>query len=104
MGSEMCIRDSGYRLGTDIPLYFLEEPSAALPSEEALASGVYTRCVPTTNPSISLLQESPFTPSQAITTAVQELLKIRESDLAYDGWERPTRTLLECAAQASYAA
>ena len=94
----------GYRLGTDIPLYFLEEPSAASPSEEALASGAYTRCVPTSNPSISLLQESPFTSSQAITTAVQELLKIQESDLAYDSWERPTRTLLECAAQASYAA
>jgi hypothetical protein len=94
----------GYRLGTDIPLYFLEEPSAASPSEEALASGAYTRCVPTSNPSISLLQESPFTSSQAITTAVQELLKIQESDLAYESWERPTRTLLECAAQASYAA
>ena len=94
----------GYRLGTDIPLYFLEEPSVALSSEEALASGAYTGCVPTSNPSISLLQESPFTSSQAITTAVQELLNIQESDLAYDGWERPTRTLLECAAQASYAA
>ena len=53
---------------------------------------------------MSLLQESPLTSSQAITTAVQELLNIQESDLAYDGWERPTRTLLECAAQASYAA
>ena len=94
----------GYRLGTDIPLYFLEEPSAASPSEEALASGAYIGCVPTSNPSISLLQESPFTSSQTINTAVQELLNIQESDLAYDGWERPTRTLLECAAQASYAA
>ena len=94
----------GYRLGTDIPLYFLEEPSAASSSEETLASDAYTRCVPTSNPSISLLQESPFTSSQAITTAVQELLNIQESDLAYDGWERPTRTLLECAAQVSYAA
>jgi hypothetical protein len=94
----------GYRPGTDIPLYFLEEPSLALPSEEALASGAYTGCASTSNPSISLLQESPFTSSQAITTAVQELLNIQEGDLAYDGWERPTRTLLECAAQASYAA
>jgi FlaA1/EpsC-like NDP-sugar epimerase/lipopolysaccharide/colanic/teichoic acid biosynthesis glycosyltransferase len=94
----------GYRLGTDIPLYFLEEPSIASPSEEALASGAYIGCVPTSNPSISLLQESPFTSSQTINTAVQELLNIQESDLAYDGWERPTRTLLECAAQASYAA
>lgn len=94
----------GYRLGTDIPLYFLEEPSAVSSSEEAHALDVYTRCVPTSNPSISLLQESPFTSSQAITTAVQELLNIRESDLEYAGWERPTRTLLEYAAQASYAA
>jgi FlaA1/EpsC-like NDP-sugar epimerase len=94
----------GYRLGTDIPLYFLEESSTALPSEEAPVSGTYTRCVPTSNPSISLLQESPFTSLQAITTAVQELLNIQEGDLAYDGWERPTRTLLECAAQGPYAA
>jgi FlaA1/EpsC-like NDP-sugar epimerase len=93
----------GYRLGTDIPLYFLEEPAAVSFSEEVLASGAYARCVPTSNPSVSLLQESPFTSSQAITTAVQELLNIQESDLAYDGWERPTRTLLECATQASYA-
>ena len=61
----------------------------------------HTRCIPTSNPSISLLQESPLTSSHAITTAVQELLNIQEGDLAYDGWERPTRTLLECAAQAS---
>jgi hypothetical protein len=94
----------GYRLGTDIPLYFLEELSVASSSEEVLASGAYTGYVPTSNPSISLLQESPFTSSQAITTAVQELLNIQEGDLAYDGWKRPTRTLLECAAQASYAA
>jgi FlaA1/EpsC-like NDP-sugar epimerase len=94
----------GYRLGTDIPLYFLEEPSVALSSEEVLVSGVYLGGVPTSNPSIRLLQESPLTSSQAITTAVQELLHIQESDLAYDGWKRPTRTLLECAAQASYAA
>jgi hypothetical protein len=94
----------GYRLGTDIPLYFLEEPSLALPSEEALASGAYTGCASTSNPSISLLQESPLMSSQAITIAVQELLNIQEGDLAYDSWERPTRTLLECAAQASYAA
>ena len=91
----------GYRLGTDIPLYFLEESSAPSPSEEVHASGAYTRCVPTSNPSISLLQESPFTSSQGIIKAVQELLNIQESDLAYDGWERPTRTLLECVAQAS---
>src|SRR5215510_4682554 len=94
----------GYRLGTDIPLYFLEEPSAVSPSEDALVSGTYTGCVPTSNPSISLLQESPFMSSQALTTAVQELLNMQESDLVYDGWERPTRTLLECAAQVSYAA
>ena len=42
-----------------------------------------------------------LTSSQAIIQAVQELLYIQESDLAHDGWERPTRTLLECAAQAS---
>ena len=57
-----------------------------------------TRCIPTTNPSMSLLQESPLTSSHAITTAVQELLNIQEGDLAYAGWERPTRTLLECVA------
>ena len=91
----------GYRLGTDIPLYFLEESSASSPSEEVHASGAYTRCVPTSNPSISLLQESFFTSSQDIIQAVQELLNIQESDLAYAGWERPTRTLLECVAQAS---
>jgi hypothetical protein len=96
--------EHGYRLGTDIPLYFLEEPSAVSPSEDAFVSGTYTGCVPTSNPSISLLQESPFMSSQALTTALQELLNIQESDLVYDGWERPTRTLLECAAQASYAA
>jgi len=94
----------GYRLGTDIPLYCLEEPTTASPSQEVLASGAYIGCVPTSNPSISLLQESPFPASQAITAAVQELLNIQEGDLAYDGWERPTRTLLECASQASYAA
>ena len=49
---------------------------------------------------MSLLQESPLA-SSAVTKAVQELLSLQESDLAYDGWERPTRTLLECAAQAS---
>ena len=62
------------------------------------------RCVPTANPSISLLQETPFTSSHVITKAVQELLNIQEGDLAYDGWERLTRTLLECAAQGPYAA
>jgi len=91
----------GYRLGTDIPLYFLEEPPAVSPAEEAHESCVATRCIPTGNPSISLLQETPFTYSQGITKAVQELLNIQEGDLAYDGWERPTRALLECAAQAS---
>jgi FlaA1/EpsC-like NDP-sugar epimerase len=94
----------GYRLGTDIPLYFLEEPSAASLAEEVLAAGAYLGGVPTSNPSIRLLQESPLTSSQAITTAVQELLNIQESDLAHDGWELPTRTLLECATQAPYAA
>ncbi len=54
-----------------------------------------TWCVPTTNPSMSLLQELPLTSSHAITKAVQELLNIQEGDLAYEGWERPTRTLLE---------
>jgi len=91
----------GYRLGTDIPLYFLEEPPAVSPAEQAHESRVTTRCIPTANPSISLLQETPFPYSQGITKAVQELLNIQEGDLAYDGWERPTRTLLECAAQAS---
>jgi FlaA1/EpsC-like NDP-sugar epimerase len=91
----------GFRLGTDIPLYFLEEPPAVLPVEEAHESRAATRYVPTANPSISLLQETPFTYSQGINTAVQELLNMQEGDLAYDGWERPTRALLECAAQAS---
>jgi FlaA1/EpsC-like NDP-sugar epimerase/lipopolysaccharide/colanic/teichoic acid biosynthesis glycosyltransferase len=85
----------GYRLGTDIPLYFLEEPPATLPVQEAYA---HTRCIPTTNPSMSLLAESPRMSSHAITRAVQELLNIQESDLAYDGWERPTRTLLDSVA------
>jgi FlaA1/EpsC-like NDP-sugar epimerase len=91
----------GYRLGTDIPLYFLEEPPAVSPAEETHESHTATRYVSTANPSISLLQETPLTYSQGITKAVQELLNIQEGDLAYDGWERPTRTLLECAAQAS---
>ena len=91
----------GYRLGTDIPLYFLEESPAVSPVDEAHESHAATRCIPTVNPSISLLQETPFTYSQGITKAVQELLNIQEGDLAYDGWERSTRTLLECAAQAS---
>ena len=94
----------GYRLGTDIPLYFLEESSAPSPSEEVHASGAYTRCVPTSNPSISLLQEAPLTSSHVITTAVQELLHMQEGDLTYARWERPTRILLECAAQGPYAA
>jgi FlaA1/EpsC-like NDP-sugar epimerase len=91
----------GYRLGTDIPLYFLEESLAVSPSEGAPESHASTQYVPTANPSISLLQEMPFMSSQGITKAVQELLNIQEGDLAYDGWEGPTRTLLECAAQAS---
>jgi FlaA1/EpsC-like NDP-sugar epimerase/lipopolysaccharide/colanic/teichoic acid biosynthesis glycosyltransferase len=91
----------GYRLGTDIPLYFLEESPTVSPSEGAPESHASTQYVPTANPSISLLQETPFMSSQGITKAVQELLNIQEGDLAYDGWEGPTRTLLECAAQAS---
>src|SRR5215813_2231230 len=91
----------GYRLGTDIPLYFLEESPTVSPSEGAPESHASTQCVPTANPSISLLQETPFMSSQGITKAVQELLNIQEGDLAYDVWEGPTRTLLECAAQAS---
>jgi FlaA1/EpsC-like NDP-sugar epimerase/lipopolysaccharide/colanic/teichoic acid biosynthesis glycosyltransferase len=91
----------GYRLGTDIPLYFLEESPAVSPAEETHESHTATRYVSTANPSISLLQETPLTYSQGITKAVQELLNIQEGDLAYDGWERPTRTLLACAAQAS---
>jgi nucleoside-diphosphate-sugar epimerase len=94
----------GYRLGTDIPLYFLEELPAISPAEEARDSCASTRCVPTANPSISLLQETPLTPSHVVTTAVQALLDMQESDLAHDGWERPTRILLECAAQGPYAA
>jgi len=39
--------------------------------------------------------------SAAATKAVQELLSLQESDLIDDCWERPTRTLLEPAAQAS---
>jgi FlaA1/EpsC-like NDP-sugar epimerase len=85
----------GYRLGTDIPLYFLEEPPAVSPAQEAQEAYAHTRCIPTTNPSMSLLPELPLTSSHAITKAVQELLNIREGDLAYDGWERPTRTLLD---------
>ena len=85
----------GYRLGTDIPLYFLEEPPAASPAQEAHEAYARTRCIPTTNPSMSLLPELPLTSSHAITKAVQELLNIQEGDLAYEGWERPTRTLLD---------
>jgi FlaA1/EpsC-like NDP-sugar epimerase/lipopolysaccharide/colanic/teichoic acid biosynthesis glycosyltransferase len=91
----------GYRLGTDIPLYFLEEPPAVAPAEEAPESHAATRYAPTANPRISLLHETPFTYSQGITQAVQELLNMQEGDLVYDGWEGPTRTLLECATQAS---
>ncbi len=94
----------GYRLGTDIPLYFLEEPPAVSPLEEAHESRISTRYAPTANPSISLLQETPLRSSHVITTAVQDLLNIQEGDLAYAEWERPTRTLLECAAQGPYAA
>jgi len=46
----------------------------------------------------------PLRASHAVTTAVQELLNMQEGDLAYVGWERLTRTLLEWAAQGSYAA
>jgi FlaA1/EpsC-like NDP-sugar epimerase len=85
----------GSRLGIDVPLYFLEEPPAASLAQEGQEVYARTRCIPTTNPSLSLLPELPFMPSQAITKAVQELLNIQEGDLAYDGWERPTRTLLD---------
>jgi FlaA1/EpsC-like NDP-sugar epimerase len=94
----------GYRLGTDIPLYFLEEPLAVSPAEEAHESRTSPRYVPTANPSISLLQERPLTSSHVLTTAVQELLNMQEGDLPDAGWERLTRTLLECAAQGPYAA
>jgi len=94
----------GYRLGTDIPLYFLEEPPAVSPLEEAHESRATARYVPTANPSMSLLPEAPLRSSHVISTAVQELLHMQEGDLAYDGWERPTRILLECAAQGPYAA
>jgi FlaA1/EpsC-like NDP-sugar epimerase/lipopolysaccharide/colanic/teichoic acid biosynthesis glycosyltransferase len=94
----------GYRLGTDIPLYFLEEPPAVSPLEEAHESRATARYVPTANPSMSLLPEAPLRSSHVISTAVQELLNMQEGDLAYDGWERPTRILLECAAQGPYAA
>ena len=94
----------GYQLGTDIPLYFLEESHAESPSEEVLQLHTSTRYISTANPSISLLQEMPLRASHAVTTAVQELLNMQEEDLAYVGWERLTRTLLEWAAQGSYAA
>ena len=94
----------GYRLGIDIPLYFLEEPPAVSPSEDAHESRPSPRYVPTANPSISLLQEIPLTSSHVLTTAVQELLNMQEGDLTYAGWERLTCTLLECAAQGLYAA
>jgi hypothetical protein len=94
----------GYRLGTDIPLYFLEESPTVSPLEEAYESRAATRYIPTANPSMSLLPEVPLRSSHVISTAVQELLNMQEGDLAYDGWERPTRILLECAAQGPYAA
>ena len=94
----------GYRLGTDIPLYFLEEPPAAAPSEEAHESRLAARYVTTANPSISLLQEIPLRSSPVLTTAVHDLLNMQEGDLADAGWEHLTRTLLECAAQGPYAA
>jgi nucleoside-diphosphate-sugar epimerase len=88
----------GYRLGTDIPLYFLEESPAVAPSDEAREARAATRYVPTANPCVSLLQDAPLRSSHAVTAAVQELLNMQESDLAYAGWERPTRILLEWAA------
>ncbi len=94
----------GYRLGTDIPLYFLEEPPVVSPSEEAHESRISTRYVTTPNPSIRLLQDIPLRSSHVITTAVQELLNMQEGELAYAEWERLTRTLLECASQGPYAA
>jgi FlaA1/EpsC-like NDP-sugar epimerase/lipopolysaccharide/colanic/teichoic acid biosynthesis glycosyltransferase len=94
----------GYRLGIDIPLYFLEEPPAVSPSEEAHESRISTKYVTTTNPSISLLQEAPLGSAHVITTAVQELLNMQEGDLAYAEWERLTCTLLECVPQGPYVA
>jgi FlaA1/EpsC-like NDP-sugar epimerase/lipopolysaccharide/colanic/teichoic acid biosynthesis glycosyltransferase len=94
----------GYRLGTDIPLYFLEDPPTVSPLEETHELRATARYVPTPNPSMSLLPEAPLRSSHAISTAVQELLNMQEGDLAYDGWERPTHILLECAAQGPYAA
>jgi FlaA1/EpsC-like NDP-sugar epimerase/lipopolysaccharide/colanic/teichoic acid biosynthesis glycosyltransferase len=94
----------GYRLGTDIPLYFLEDSPVAAPAEEAHAARAATRYIPTANPSVSLLPDAPLRPSQVVTTAVQELLNMQEGDLAHAGWERPTRILLTWAAQGPYAA
>lgn len=90
----------GYQLGTDMPLDFLHPPPVASPLEKAHTSYAHARLIPTSNPSMSLLQESPLASSVA-TKAVQELLSLQESDLTDDWWERPTRTLLEHAAQAS---
>src|SRR5262244_2338215 len=44
----------GYRLGIDIPLYFLEEPPAGSPLEEAHELRATARYIPTANPSMSL--------------------------------------------------
>ena len=93
----------GYQLGTDMPLSFLHESPTASLLEKGEEPYARMRLLPTSNPSISLLQEPPSA-SLAITEAVQALLSLQEGDLAYDGWERPTRTLLEYAAQASRAA
>ena len=90
----------GYRLGIDIPLDFLYPPPPTSPLEEGHAPYAHARLIPTSNPSLSLLEESPLA-SAAATKAVQELLSLQESDLTDDWWKRPTRTLLEHAAQAS---
>jgi len=94
----------GYRLGTDIPLYFLEESHTEASLEEAPESRTPPRYISTANPSISLLQETPLRSSHVVTAAAQELLNMQEGDLANAGWEHLTRTLLECAAQGPYAA
>jgi FlaA1/EpsC-like NDP-sugar epimerase len=91
------------QLGTDMPLYFLHEPPSAALLEETQEPYAHMRLLPTSNPSISLLQEIPLA-SPVISEAVQALLRLQEHDLASDGWEYPTRILLECVAQASRAA
>jgi hypothetical protein len=88
-------RHHGYRLGTDIPLYFLQEAPETAAEPEVCVTYPSAQLVPTANPSFSLLLESPAVSSQVVATAIQELLDIQEDDLACDRWERPTRILLE---------